>query len=195
MAYIKLDNDMPGIVSLLWSKPKTGKVLSKLAQTLLKGPSTLSSGEREMIAAYVSSLNCTNFCNHSHSSAAAYYFKGDHDLIQRIKQDPKTANISAKMKSLLAIAGKVRESGQSVTAQDFDAARANGATDDELHETVLISAAFCMYNRYVDGLGTAEPEDKDEYKDMGKRMAEKGYGVPNFLIRKLILWKRSKNKN
>jgi uncharacterized peroxidase-related enzyme len=194
MAYIKLDNEMPGIVALLWSKPKTGKILSKLAHTLLKGPSSLSSGEREMIAAYVSSLNDTCFCNNSHSAAAVYHFKGNEDLINAVKKDPGSAPVSEKMKKLLVIAGKIKESGRAVNSEDFNAARKAGATDDELHETVLIASAFCMYNRYVDGLGTSEPEDKEDYKDMGKRMATIGYKTPPFLIRKLILWKEAKKK-
>ena len=192
MSYIKLNNSMPGIVGLLWTKPATGKPMAKLAQTLLKGNSTLSSGEREMIAAYVSSKNECNFCCNSHSAAAAHHLGGDDNLICEVKENLPNANVSEKMKALLNIAGKVQQIGKTTTPADFDAARKLGATDDELHETVLIAAAFCMFNRYVDGLGTLEPEDKTEYKDMGKRMAEKGYGVPNFIIRKIVNWSREK---
>ena len=54
-------------------------------------------------------------------------------------------------------------------------ARALGATDIEIHDTVLIAAAFCMYNRYVDGLGTWQPREPEMYIEMGRRMAEQGY--------------------
>ena len=192
MAYIKLNNDMPGIVGLLWTKPNTGKALSKLANALLMDKSTLSSGEREMIAARVSYLNNCNFCCNSHSAAASCHLSNV-DLIESAKKDPQTANVSPKMKALLHIAGKVQQSGKLVTTEDCDAARKAGATDEEIHETVLVAAAFCMYNRYVDGLGTLEPEDKDEYKEMGERMSSKGYGFPPFAwLRRYINNKRNK---
>jgi uncharacterized peroxidase-related enzyme len=193
MAHIQLDNEMPGIVGLLWTKPATGKPLAKLAQALMKGPSTLSSGEREMIAAYVSSRNDCNFCCNSHSAAAVHYLGGNEALLGQVKQDPLSAPVSNKMKALLAIAGKVQQSGKLVTPADVDNARKAGATDEEVQDTVLIAAAFCMYNRYVDGMGTLEPEDKSEYKDMGKRMAKKGYGVPPGFLRRLINRKRNKD--
>ena len=62
-----------------------------------------------------------------------------------------------------------------MTADDIARARAEGATDVEIHDTVLIAAAFCMFNRYVDGLATLTPADPAAYDDMGRRMAEHGY--------------------
>lgn len=180
MAYIKLNNDMPGILGPLWTKPSTGKPLAKFTHALLKGPSSLSSGERELIASYVSSRNECNFCYNSHSAAAAAHLNGNEKLVNDVKTNPLTANISDKMKSLLLIAGKVQQSGKSVSASDFDAARKAGASDEDLHEAVLIAAAFCMFNRYVDGLGTQEPEFNEEYKEMGERLSKQGYKFPPF---------------
>ena len=64
-----------------------------------------------------------------------------------------------------------------MTAADVDAARKEGATDLEIHDTVLIAAAFCMYNRYVDGLGTIQPDDPAFYHDRGARVARDGYAA------------------
>jgi alkylhydroperoxidase/carboxymuconolactone decarboxylase family protein YurZ len=83
--------------------------------------------------------------------------------------------VSPKLKTLLAIAAKVQAGGKQVTAEDVARARAAGATDLEIHDTVLIAAAFCMYNRYVDGLATLTPTDPDVYDRMGQRMAQQGY--------------------
>ena len=77
------------------------------------------------------------------------------------------------------IAGKVQQDGKLVTSADVDAARREGATDIEIHDTVLIAAAFCMYNRYVDGLGTWQPTDPEVYAQMGKHLAEQGYRTPS----------------
>jgi hypothetical protein len=62
-----------------------------------------------------------------------------------------------------------------VTSDDVAHAREQGATDTEIHDTVLIAAAFCMFNRYVDGLGTTQPRDEEMYRQRGKWIARDGY--------------------
>ena len=180
MAYIELDNNMPGIVGLMQYRPETAKPLNELAEILLRGPSSLSSGEREMIASYVSYKNKCHFCHTSHGAAAAHHFDGDLSLIDDIKNDFKKTEISPKLRSLLDIAGKVQKGGREVKQTDIEAAKEKGATDQEIHDTVLIAAAFCMYNRYVDGLGTWAPEEKEAYDETGERLAKQGYLSFNF---------------
>lgn len=79
------------------------------------------------------------------------------------------------MKALLRIAELVAKTGRNVTAEAVDQARQQGAMDKEIHDTVLIAAAFCMFNRYVDGLATWAPEEHEAYRDHGKVIAEQGY--------------------
>ncbi|MDX1587233.1 MAG: peroxidase-related enzyme, partial [Balneolaceae bacterium] len=165
----------PGIVGLMQYRPETAKPLNELAEILLRGPSSLSSGEREMIASYVSYKNKCHFCHTSHGAAAAHHFDGDLSLIDDIKNDFRETDISPKLRSLLDIAAKVQKSGTEVKESDIEAAREQGATDREIHDAVLIAAAFCMYNRYVDGLGTWAPEEKEAYAETGKRLANEGY--------------------
>ena len=133
--------------------------MRELAEVLLRAPSTLTSGEREMIAAFVSSRNDCAFCHASHRAAAAHHLVGNYELVDAVKRDPQTAPITNKLKALLTIAGKVQQGGKQVTGADIERARVEGATDLEIHDTVLIAAAFCMYNRYVDGLATVTPTD------------------------------------
>jgi uncharacterized peroxidase-related enzyme len=175
MAYIELNNKLPGISGLLSQFPDTAKPLSELAEVLLRGPSTLSSAEREMIASYVSYQNECHFCHTSHGAAAAHHLNGNLDLIDDIKQGFKETNISDKLRALLNIAEKVQKQGNRVSAEDIEQAKNEGATDKEIHDTVLIAAAFCMYNRYVDGLGTWAPENKEDYGDTGRMLAREGY--------------------
>jgi uncharacterized peroxidase-related enzyme len=176
MAHIQLPEGLPGIVGPLAFSPDTAQPLLVLAEVLLRGPNSLTSAEREMIAAHVSYRNGCNFCQLSHSAAAAAHMGGSHDLVDRIKIDPETAEVSPKLKALLNIAGKVQQSGKLVTAEDVNRARHQGATDKEIHDTVLIAAAFCMYNRYVDGLATPHSLEREDYREMGERMAHEGYG-------------------
>jgi uncharacterized peroxidase-related enzyme len=175
MAFIELNNKLPGISGLLSHFPETAKPLSELAEVLLRGPSTLTSAEREMIASYVSYQNECHFCHTSHGAAAAHHLDGNLELIDDIKNGFKKTEISDKLRALLHIAKKVQEQGNRVSSEDIEQARIEGATDKEIHDTVLIAAAFCMFNRYVDGLGTWAPQDKEDYDDTGKMLAHEGY--------------------
>ncbi|MBS1504473.1 MAG: peroxidase-related enzyme [Bacteroidetes bacterium] len=176
MAHIKLLNEeLPGIVGLLTYRPETGKPLTELAEVLLRGSSSLSSGEREIIAASVSYWNKCHFCHTSHAAAAAAHLKAGIGLIDEIKAGLPNTEVSEKLRALLHIAHQVQRGGKEVTDEDIAHARSLGATDLEIHDTVLIAAAFCMFNRYVDGLGTWAPVPNEAYAEMGERMAHKGY--------------------
>jgi uncharacterized peroxidase-related enzyme len=175
MPHIQLPEDLPGISSALTFRPETAEPMRELAHVLLYEPNSLSCADRELIATYVSSQNDCYFCQSSHGAAAACHLGGDAALVEHVKRDFTSAPISDKLKALLAIAGKVQQSGKSVTAEDVDNARRHGATDVEIHDTVLIAAAFCMFNRYVDGLATWQPRNSDMYAAMGKHLAEHGY--------------------
>jgi len=175
MPHIALPPDLPGIVSGFAFRPETAKPMRELAEVLLRGPNTLTSAEREMIAAFVSSRNECLFGRASHTAAAACHPQGDYALVEAVKRDYVSAPISPKLKALLAIAGRVQESGRQVTADDVQRARDEGASDREIHDTVLIAAAFSMFNRYVDGLATLTPRDDAAYDAMGQRMAHQGY--------------------
>ncbi len=175
MAHIALPEGLPGISAGFAFRPETAKPMRELAHVLLHGPSSLTAGERELIATYVSSENGCFFCQTSHGAAAAAHLGGDFGLVDAVKRDFRDAAVSDKLKALLAIAGKVQEGGKEVTTDDIAAAREQGATDLEIHDTVLIAAAFSMYNRYVDGLATWQPRDPAAYAAMGKRLAEFGY--------------------
>ncbi|MFL6307316.1 MAG: carboxymuconolactone decarboxylase family protein [Candidatus Sulfotelmatobacter sp.] len=175
MAHITLPEGLPGISGPMAFRPESAKPLRALAEVLLRGPNSLTSGERELIATYTSSRNDCHFCQASHGAAAAHHLGGNLELIDHVKRDFETAPISDKLKALLAIAGQVQKGGKHVTTDDIERARKAGATDLEIHDAVLIAAAFCMYNRYVDGLATWAPRDPEAYAAMGARLAEQGY--------------------
>jgi len=175
MPHIELKTDAPGIRGLFQYRPETGRHLQGLVEVLLRGPSTLARGERELIAAYVSTLNDCRFCASSHGAFAAAQLPEGMPLVDRVCADVDSAPISSKLKALLRIAAAVRRGGTEVTAGDVAAARAEGATDVEIHDTVLIAAAFCMFNRYVDGLATVAPDDPAAYARMATVIVEHGY--------------------
>lgn len=175
MAHIDLQNDFPGIRGPMAFRPETAKPLNELAEVLLRSDNSLSRGERELIAMYVSSLNDCFFCQHVHGGLAQHYLQCDASLIEAVKKDVNATAITDKIKTLLSIAASVQQGGKKVTPQQIEDAKAAGATDKEIHDTVLIAAAFCMFNRYVDGLATWAPDDKIYYIERAKQRAEEGY--------------------
>jgi uncharacterized peroxidase-related enzyme len=175
MPHIQLPEGLQGIRGPMAFRPETAKPLNELAEILLHAPNSLAPGERELIATYVSHLNDCYFCQTVHGAIAAAHLDNDEDLVRRVKADFQHADIAAKLKALLLIAGKVQRGGKHVTATDVEEARNAGATDVEIHDTVLIAAAFCMYNRYVDGLATWQPEDEELYRQRGRKTAKEGY--------------------
>jgi uncharacterized peroxidase-related enzyme len=175
MAHIPVPEGLPGIFGLIAAYPEPAKHLAGLAQALLRGSSSLTPAEREMIAAFVSAQNQCAFCLNSHAAAARCLLGGEYPIVDQVLRSHQTARVSEKLKALLVIAEKVRQDGRLVTAEDVARARKAGADDQAIHDAVLIAAAFCMFNRYVDGLGTWAPEDAAAYEKMGTDLAEKGY--------------------
>jgi uncharacterized peroxidase-related enzyme len=174
MSYIPLEKHLPGITGLLEYRKDTGAPIRELTQLLLRGSSTLTQGERELIATVVSSRNECRFCTAAHTAAADVLLE-DNVTAEAVKKDIDTAPVSDKLKTLLHIAALVQKSGKAVTTEAIAAARAAGATDLEIHDTVLIAALFCLYNRYVDGLATATPADPAFYHGLGTRLKLNGY--------------------
>jgi uncharacterized peroxidase-related enzyme len=174
MPHIPLPEGLPGITGLLEYRQDTAKPIREMTQTLLRGPSSLTQGERELIATYVSHRNECRFCATAHT-AAADLLLGEHETARAVKEDPTSAPVSEKMRTLLNIAGKVQQGGLNVSADDVEAAREQGATDLEIHDTVLIAALFCLYNRYVDGMATWTPDEPAFYERLADRIVHRGY--------------------
>jgi uncharacterized peroxidase-related enzyme len=178
MAHIAAPQGVPGIRSLVMFRPDTGKHLYDLVQILLRGPSPLAPAERELIATHVSAKNNCMFCMNSHAAAARELYGAERNVVDCVINNEIGTMVSNKMKALLVIAGKVQQSGKSVTPEDIEEARRQGAGDRDIHDTVLIAATFSMFNRYVDGLASYTPEDPKTYEEMGKRMTTMGYILP-----------------
>ena len=176
MAHIDLPPGLPGIRGPMAFRPETARPLSELADVLLHGPSSLSLAEREMIAAHVSARNECAYCRDSHAAIASAHC-GDEALVAQVTTEGERAPVSPKLQALLGIAARVQEGGRNVRVEDVARARGEGATDLEIHDTVLIAAAFCMFNRYVDGLATWTPTDPASYRERAAVVARDGYAA------------------
>jgi uncharacterized peroxidase-related enzyme len=174
MSHIDLPPGVPGIIGPMMKYPKAEQPLNALAEALLRGPSPLSPAERELIATYVSSLNDCLFCMNTHGAAARALYGSDRVVVDEVIVHAESADLPPKMKALLAIARSVQQGGRRVSPADVARARAAGANDEAIHDTVLIAAAFCMFNRYVDGLATPIPDERT-FAPAGQRLAQEGY--------------------
>ena len=174
MPYISVEAHLPGITGLLEYRKDTAEPIRELTQVLLRGPSTLTEGERELIATIVSYRNECTFCATAHT-AAANILLGEEETSEKVKQNIATAPVSDKMKALLTIAAQTQVNGRSVTTEAIQKAKDEGATDIEIHDTVLIAGLFCLYNRYVDGLATVTPANPEFYTGLGQRLKDHGY--------------------
>lgn len=175
MPHISLPPGVPGIVAPMMAYPETAVHLNGLAEVLLRGPSSLSRAERELIAAFVSRRNECVFCSNSHAAVSRFHYGADSALVDQVLDDVDSAPVSPKLRALLRIAAKVRGDARQVQAADVAAARSEGADDKAIHDTVLIAAAFCMFNRYVDGLATVAPTEQESYARIGEQLGTRGY--------------------
>jgi uncharacterized peroxidase-related enzyme len=175
VAHIALPEGLPGIRGPMAFRPETARPLNEIVDILLRGPHSLTPGERELIATVTSAENDCAYCQTIHGAIAAHHLEGNEALVRQVKVDREHAPISEKLKALLVIAAHTARSGRDVTADDVARARAAGATDLEIHDAVLIAAVFCLCNRYVDGLATWMPTDPDFYRARARMIAEHGY--------------------
>jgi uncharacterized peroxidase-related enzyme len=174
MPHIPLDENLPGITGLLNYRQDTALPIRQLTQILLRGESALTEGERELIATVTSQGNQCKFCTAAHSAAADAYY-GESSTTDKVKNDLANAPVSAKMKYLLEIARRVQADARTVSPDLVEKARGEGATDGEIHDTVLIAALFCLYNKYVDGLASVTPTEPAFYERLAGILKTKGY--------------------
>ena len=176
MAYIELNNRLPGITGLLENRIDTAAPIRELTQILLRGRNMLTEMERELVATIVSYKNQCRFCTNAHA-ATVIALGGTKELLDKVYHDLENAPLSEKMKALLVIGSKVQEIGKAVLPEHVNRAKKAGATDTEIHDTVLIAALFCLYNRYVDGLATWAPDDPDFYRQRAAVVTANGYSA------------------
>ena len=174
MSHIPLESHLPGITGLLEYRKDSAAPIRELTHILLRGKSTLSEGERELIATLVSSRNECIFCTTAHTVAADILL-GESQTCEMVIRDFETAPVSEKMKALLSIAEATQQGGKKVTDLKVERAKKAGASDTEIHDTVLIAALFCLYNKYVDGMASTTPTETAFYQALGERITTHGY--------------------
>lgn len=176
MAYIQLDSSLPGMQSLLAYRPEIASPMKSLMHIMMRSDEGLSKGERELIATYVSFLNNCYNCHEIHGEVAQCFFEDQPSLIENVKSDLQKADLTDRQRAILGIAAKVQKNGSQVSVEQIVAAKEMGITDLEIHDTVLIAAMFCLFNKYIDGLGIVSQDTAESFRERAKMIAEFGYG-------------------
>jgi uncharacterized peroxidase-related enzyme len=176
VGYLNFANEYPGILQAMIDYPQTAAPMNQLAELLLRTDEEMSRGEREFIAACVSRENECNFCTNAHYNVALTHLQQPHRMVDVVSEEiADSIEMRPVVRALVTVAQQVQQGGLAVTPEAIQAARDLGATDRMLHDTVLIGAAFSMYNRYVDGLRTISPRDPEVYAGIGQMLAAGGY--------------------
>jgi len=152
--------DLGGELTLLEvfkAYPAAARPLIALHEVVMRGPSPLTVADRELIAAYVSSLNACTYCHGIHAATAAA-FGIDAGLLEALIAEPDTAPVEARLRPLLDYVRKVTLTPSRMVRADADAVYAAGWPEIALHDAVAVCALFNFMNRYVDGLGVSADE-------------------------------------
>ena len=159
------------LLHLFKAFPETSKPLIEFHEALLRGPSSFTEGERELIATYVSGLNHCRYCHGVHS-ATARLLGVRHELVDD-RLDIDAAAVDAKMRPVLRYARKLTQQPSSLIQADADAVFAAGWDETALYHIVAVTALFNLMNRLVEGLGIEL--DPAYVKPASERLARRGY--------------------
>ncbi len=152
--------------------PATAAPLLDYHEALMRGDSSLTVGERELIAAYVSGLNSCTYCFGVHQ-VTAETFGISEETMSALVEDVETAPVEERMRPLLRYVGKLTRTPAQVTPREAQAVLDAGWDEQALHDAVSVCGLFNLMNRLVDGLGVTAGGD---YFDLsGRRLAETGY--------------------
>lgn len=152
--------------------PDIYRPFSLVNEAIMRGPSPLTPGERELIGAYVSGLNACAYCAGGHA-AAADAFGIALPVYEAILADIETAPVAAKLKPILAYVKKLTETPARLTQADADTVFAAGWSEKALHDAIAVACMFAFMNRLVNGHGiVAYPE---KFAERGRRHKELGY--------------------
>jgi uncharacterized peroxidase-related enzyme len=166
----------PGAVLLdvFRARPEIYRPLIDYHQALLRGPSPLSAGERELIAAYVSGLNACGYCHGVHA-ATAQAFGVPGETLTALLADVGSAPVAERLKPLLRYVGKLTSNPAKITPTDAEAVLEAGWDERALHDAVAVCALFNMMNRLVDGLGITG--DAEYFGVAADRLHGQGYAA------------------
>ena len=173
---------IPDILHLFRFKRRTTDHLVRFTDQVMRGPSPLSPGMRELIGAYFSMKNQYSFCSRAHAAAASEFL--EKDLVEEVLCDLETSRLDAAHKELFRYVGKLAENPVSVTAADIDRLKEAGWSEEAIYDTLTVASVFKFYNTWNAGAGVRHMRSED-YAHSGKVLKRLGYCM-DFKLTRLV---------
>ncbi|MFM9082975.1 MAG: carboxymuconolactone decarboxylase family protein [Actinomycetota bacterium] len=152
-----LSDHPAGIGAIIRDRAGKYSMLMTFAQEILREDSHLPAADRELIAAFTSTLNGCRYCHCSHAAFAGSLGASADDLETAESGDPT----GHRLEPLLAYVKKLTLAPSEIAESDRRAVIAAGFTDDELKDAIAVCAAFNLFNRLVEGHGIAPRDNYD----------------------------------
>lgn len=158
---------------------RRAKALIHFHEAVLRQPSPLSAGERELIAAYVSALNSCQYCYGVHEQTAREFGLSP-NVLDALMADVESAPVDAKLRPILRYVRKLTLSPSRLVRADADAVFSAGWSEQALHDAICVTCLFNFMNRLLDGHGVTG--NTALYEDRGQALQREGYrGLLKFL--------------
>lgn len=173
---------IPDILHLFRFKRSATDHLVRFTEQVMRGPSPLSPGLRELIGAYFSKYNQCSFCSDSHAAAAAEFM--ERELVDEVLHDLEKSRLDAAHKALFRYIRKLAENPARVTAGDITKLKTAGWSEAAIYDALTVASVFRFYNTWNNGAGvqTMTPAD---YAHSGKVLRTMGYCM-DFNFRRLL---------
>lgn len=187
IAFQKLREDgetIPEILHLFRFKRRNTDYLVRFTEEVMRGPSPLSVGTRELIGAYFSKRNQCSFCSDAHAAAAAQYL--DKQLVDEVLTDLENSRLDLAHKALFRYIGKLAENSNRVTATDINKLKEVGWSEEAIYDALTVASVFKFYNTWNGGAGV-ETMTSADYEHSGKVLRTMGYCMDFKLTRLLKL--------
>lgn len=163
---------IPEILHLFRFKKRSTDHLVRFTEEVMRGPSPLSPGLRELIGAYFSKRNQYSFCRDAHAAAAAQFL--EQDLVEEVLHDLESSRLDSSHKELFRYIGKLADSPSSVTAADIDRLKEAGWSEEAIYDALTVASLFRFYNTWNAGAGVQHMTPAD-YVHSGKVLRTLGY--------------------
>ena len=174
MPYLPTLPEDAAMLDVLRLFPEAARPLVQFHEALMRGTSPLTTGQRELLAAYVSGLNSCSYCRRVHG-ATAEAFGVPAELLNNLLVDVDRAEVDDRFKAMLRFVRKLTLEPASVTSQDATGVLSAGWDDRALHDAVMICGLFSCMNRVVLGLGLRA--DEEYALQAAARLSKEGYAA------------------
>ena len=179
---------IPEILHLFRFKRRTTDHLVRFTEEVMRGPSPLSPGLRELIGAFVSRRNQCSFCSDAHAAAAAHYL--ERELIDEVLADLESSRLDAAHKELFRYLAKLTENPSRIVDSDISKLKKAGWSEEAVYDALTVAAMFRFYNTWNGGSGVQDMTTAD-YLHSGKVLKTMGYCM-DFRLNRLVKFAANK---